>query len=254
MFGSLIQYERVLLYAQALALAAVLARIVSSQLYRVYKYFFGYLVVQLLQLSIPFLIRRRTDTYVFAFLGTETLIVCLYALIILELYALVFRGLHGIATTARRFIQASIGLAIGVSVLVLGLERTPGNILTKFYSFERTIDTSLVFFLLLITGLLVYYPIPLNRNILSYSIGYAVYFSAKALALFLRNTGHEWDLLFSVAMLAVSTVCLLFWAIFLTSAGEEKTGVLGHKWNPGEDARLIRQLETINASLLRSRE
>lgn len=252
--GLLLQYEKWLFYAQAGALVAALIRIASSRLQRVYPYFFSYLLVQTIQLAIPFLIPRMTDLYVHAFLATEAVIVCLYALIILELYSLVFKNLHGIATLAGRYIKVAIGLAVAVSVTILAFERLPGNLLTHFYIFERTIDASLVFFLLLITVLLVYYPIPLSRNILSYSIGYAVYFISKASALFLRNTGHEWDLAFSVAMLAVSTACLLFWAIFLNADGEKRTGVSGHKWNPGDDERLLRQLEAINAGLSHSRK
>lgn len=252
--GLLLQFEKWLFYLQIVALIAVLIRVLSSRLYRVYPYFFAYLAVQTAQLGIPLLIRRMTNQYVYAFLTTEAIIVCLYALIILELYSLVFTNLHGIATLARVFIKIALGVAISASLLMLSFEQAQGNLLTHFYIFERTIDASLVVFLVLITGFLVYYPIPLSRNTLSYSIGYAVYFISKSLALFLRNTGHRWDMALSVTMLGVSTGCLLFWALSLNAKGEDKTGTSGHKWNPSEDQRVLRQLEAINQSLLQSRK
>jgi hypothetical protein len=100
---------------------------------------------------------------------------------------------------------------------------------------------------------LVYYPIPLNRNVIFYSVGYAFYFTSKALSFFLRNTGNHWDK-FGFSLLAVSTACLLFWIFSLSQLGEKKTIVIGHKWDPKDEERLLEQLEAINTTLMRSRK
>lgn len=250
----LLYFEKPLLFLQALALAGIVIRMVSSGLYRVYKLFFGYLIVLFAQLFIPVLVQRRTNLYGYLYLSVEALIICFYALIVLELYTLVLKDLHGIATVARRYIRVALGVAILASILILELERLPTSILAKFYLFERPIVSSLVFLVLLITAFLFYYPIPLSRNVIYYSLGYACYFTAKAAAIFIRNTGREWDYVFSQAMLAVSTACLLFWMVVLTKEGLTRTTVFGHKWDPGDDLRLVRQLQSFNASLLRARK
>jgi hypothetical protein len=188
------------------------------------------------------------------FLGTESIIVCMYALVVLELYSLVFRQLPGIATVSRRYIRVALGVAILAAILLLQLEQTPTTNLTRFYTFECAIVTSLILFVFLITIFLFYYPIPLNRNVIYYSIGYAVYFTSKALALFLRNTGLEWDRYFSLTMLVVSTSCLVFWAWRISRAGEQKTVVIGHRWSRRDEQHLLEQLESINSSLLRARK
>lgn len=254
MTGLLLQYERWLFYVQAIALAAVIVRMSASGLYRIYRFFFCYLLVQVAQLSIPFLVPRTKTLYGYAYLGTEAIIVVFYALIILELYTLVLKDLRGIATTSKRYIKVALTIAIASSLLILTWEHASLNLLAQFYIFERTIVSSLVVFVVLITVFLAYYPIPLHRNVIYYSIGYAVYFTSKAVALFLRNTGHQWDLVFSIVVLATSTGCLLFWTTILSRQGETKPMVVGRQRNPVEAARVLSQLEAINAILLRARK
>jgi hypothetical protein len=107
-------------------------------------------------------------------------------------------------------------------------------------------------FVLLINLFLVYYPIPLNRNVIVYSIGYAVYFLTKAAALFARNVSDELQRQISAVLIAVSTGCLIFWALALNRRGETKTVVIGHKWRAEDEERLLSQLKEINASLGRA--
>lgn len=257
-------YQKVLLVLQILAVIGLLARMFASGLHRVYRYFFLYLLVLGVQLAIPFLIRERTDTYAYFFLATEGLIVCFYALIVLELYSLVLRDLHGIARIAKSYVQIAIAAAIVVSLILLALEpiRNPASHkfdsdLVHFYNFERAIVYSLVFFVVLITAFLVYYPIPLSRNVIYYSIGYGFYFTTKALAIFLQYYGPEWARIPSLTAVTASTACLIFWACFLTEQGQAKTMVLAHKtrkWDAEDEQRLLRQLDAINASLLRARK
>jgi hypothetical protein len=44
----------------------------------------------------------------------------------------------------------------------------------------------------------------------------------------------------------------MFWLIGLNRRGETKTLVVGHKWRPDDEERLISQLKTINASIGRA--
>ncbi len=209
----LLPYQNLLIYLQLFAIAGVLIRFTTSKLYRTYRFFFLYLLVFGGQALYPLVLRRGTDAYAYVFFATEGLIVLLYALIVLELYSLVLRDLPGIASLSRRYIKVALAIAILVSLALLQLEQVPQNQISRFFTFESTIVCSLMLFVFLITGFLVYYPIPLNRNVIFYSIGYAFYFTSKALALFLRNTGHQWDELFGFSLLAVSTACLIFWGI-----------------------------------------
>jgi hypothetical protein len=139
-----------------------------------------------------------------------------------------------------------------MALLLLGLERTPKTVFQYFYVLDRAVVSSLLVFVLLITVFLVYYPIPLSRNVIVYSVGYAVYFLTKAAALFVRNVNNQWQPQISALLIGTSTACLMFWLIGLNRRGETKTLVVGHKWRPDDEERLISQLKTINASLGRA--
>lgn len=249
------RYENLLLYLQLAAVAGVMIRFVTSGLYRTYRFFFIYLIVVTIQGLYPFVVRQDINLYAYIFFATEGAIVLLYALIVLELYSLVLRDLPGIASLSRRYIKIALGIAIVVSLLLLiEFEQVPRTSIARFFTIESTLVCSLVLFVFLITAFLVYYPIPLSRNVIFYSIGYAVYFTSKALALFLHNTGHGWDVLFEFTLLCVSTACLLFWIFSLSPAGEGKTIVIGHKWNQKDEERLREQLDLINRTLMRARK
>ena len=244
--------QQILVILQIAALLALCLRIWWSGLYRIYKYFFSYLLLAFLQIIILVLLPFDSLLYRDAWVATEGLIVCLYGLVVLELCSVVLRDLVGIATVSRQYVKVALGLAILVSLLLLGLEKRPGGIFDYFITFERPVLSSLTLFVLLMTAFLVYYPVPLNRNTIVYSIGYAVYFLTKATAFFLLNFSHKWYAEFSDALVVVSTVCLLFWLAALSQRGENKTVIIGHKWRPDDEERLISQLKTINASLGRA--
>lgn len=247
-------YEAFLALLETAASAGLLLRLLFSGLYKSYRFFFLYLIVVCVQGIVPFFVRTRTNAYGWWFFATEALIVVLYALIVLELYSLVLRELPGIASIARRYIQIAILIAIAVSALLLSLERTPNTWIARLFSFERPIVTSLVCFVFLITGFLAYFPIRLNRNVIYYTIGYAFYFTSNGIALFLRNTGHEWDSFLSPALLAVSTACLIFWTFALRGTREQETQIIRHSHDRMQEERLLKQLDAVNASLLRARK
>ena len=244
--------QELLFLIQAVALVGALVRIRVSGLQQVYPYFYAYLIAQTVQLGVP-LVGRRTDLYAYLYLATEGIIVCLYALVLLELYAVVLRDWAGIATVARRFTGWALAAAVTVALLLIEIQHTPVTILGVFFTTERTIVSSLLVFVLLITVFLAYFPIPLNRNVFYYSVGYSVYFTCRVIALLIANSGTKWAAA-NLAAFCGSTVCLLFWAVFLRRNGETKPVVVGHQWKLDDHEKVLGQLKAINATLLRVRD
>jgi hypothetical protein len=244
--------QQLLILIQASALIGLSFRIWWMALHRVYKYFFGYLIVALAQTCVPALVPFDSPRYRDAWLVTEGLIVCFYVLIVLELYSIVFQDLAGIAKLSQRYIKLALGVAILVSLLLLGVEKNQVGMVAHLFTFERAVVFSLVLFVLLITAFLVYYPVPLKRNVIVYSIGYAVYFLAKAGSIFISNLGYYWNRWMSNIWLAALLACLLFWLFALNRRGETKTVVIGHQWKATDEERLLAQLKAINTSLLRA--
>ncbi|MGD0299290.1 MAG: hypothetical protein ABSE86_19465 [Bryobacteraceae bacterium] len=242
--------QLVLVVAQAALLVALLARLWSAGLHRVYPYFFGYLLVELVRTLVGSFIPFQGRAYRHFWVASEGIVACCYALIVVELYRVVLRDLPGIASISRRYITATVAVATAGSLLLLRLEETPENYVSKFLVIERAIVFSLVLFILLVSVFLAYYPIPLNRNVVIYSIGYAVYFLTKATALFIRTLGHYVSRQTSTLMLLVSSACLLFWVITLNRQGELRTVVIGHKWKREDETQLLSKLKAINATLV----
>src|SRR5205807_64745 len=113
-------------------------------------------------LLLPFL-PYDSASYRYSWLITQALLTCFCALIVLELYTLVLRDLTGIASASRRYLKICLGIAIVGSLLLLLVEQTPHGITNIFVTMERALFTSLLIFVLLLTGFLAYYPIPINR-------------------------------------------------------------------------------------------
>jgi hypothetical protein len=245
--------QQILLVVEIVALACLCLRMWVAGLHKIYVYFFGYLVLELLQTLIPLLVPFDSRLYRDAFVGSQVFIVAFYALVVLELYSKVLSDLPGIASTARRYIKIVLAAGVGIALLTTGLE-TPRTTLTGYvHSFERIVMSSLVVFVVCVSLFLVYYPIPLGRNVIIYLMGYAVYFLTRAaISLMMNNIGVNWNRQLSSIAMTVSVLCLTFWIIALSRQGESRRVVVGHQWNPADEQRLRAQLDAINASLLRA--
>jgi hypothetical protein len=246
--------QQILLIVEIAALLGLCFRMWLIGLHRVYPTFTCYLVLELLQTLIPLVVPLESLLYRDLFVISRVLIVVVCAMVVLELYSVVLRNLEGIAGVARRYIKITLAFAIAVSLLPLLVEKSPNTLTGYLFIFERPILSSLVVFVLLICGFLVYYPVPLGRNVIVYLAGYAVYFVTMATMVFVNNLGYFWNREKSNVDMGVAVVCQLLWLVALSRQGEQKRVVVGHQWKPGDEQRLLGQLEAINASLLRSRK
>ena len=221
--------QQFLLVLQTVALVGLCLRIWWTGLYRIYVCFFGYLLVALLETGTLTFVPLRSTLYFNLWMASEGLIVCFYALIVLEVYSNILSGLPGIASVSRRYIQIALALAILASLLLVGLERTPATVLQYFLACYRTIISSLLLFVLSSLVFLVYYPVPLNRNVVIYSIGFAIYLLSKVAALFVDVIRFpRWNREINAAFVGASTACLLLWLFTLNRSGETRTVVVGH--------------------------
>lgn len=246
--------QQVLAVFQIAALLLLCLKLWWNGLYKTYPFFFSYLVLDFLQALIPVLVPVESHIYRDLFVVSQSLIVAFYAFVVLELYSVILGGLEGIASVARRYIKITLVFAIFLSFLPLAVEKTPNTLTGYLFIFERPILSSLVAFVLLISAFLVYYPIPLGRNVIVYLTGYAVYFLTIATMAFINNLGYFWNRQKSNIDMSISVICILFWLLALSRQGENKLLVVGHQWNPADEQRLLDQLEAINDSLLRSRK
>ena len=248
-------HEYILTLAQVAALAILVGDLVVTRLARAYPFFFCYLCVELLETLLPFTVSYRSVAYGWIYFGFECAKLCLYVVIVFELYAVLLRDLKGIARLARRYSIVALGIGVLLSLLVVTSLSLPRNPLRKLFYLEIPILSSLVLFILLIAAFLAYYPVPLHRNALVYAAGYVVYFISKTTLLFLSLRLQQASLrIFSPILLGVGVCCVIFWTIFLRRAGERRTVAVGSPWSPPDkQQQVLLRLRQLNDSLLRAR-
>ena len=250
-------WERLLWASNIAGLALLLVRLRASQLHRTYKFFFLYLLVLLGRSLLLLAFDPNANRYAVIWMLTEPLAWLLYVLVVLELYGLVLQKYKGIATLGRWTLLGALAVSILVSLLTLFPSLSPAGgrypILLFYTLVKRGVISSLAVFLLLITAFLVWYPVPLSRNIVLYATVYFVYFLCSTTALFIRYvSGHEVTRTVSTVLLGVENACLFVWILFLNQAGEARTVVIAHQWRLEDEERLSEQLNAINATLLRT--
>jgi hypothetical protein len=190
-------------------------------------------------------------------LASQPLIWLAYILVVLELYNLALSSYPGLATMSRWGQTAGMLAALAVAGLTLpaDLRGPPGEypVLVAVGVVERGLTFSLVLFLLVVMGLLLWMPVQVARNLVLHAALFCAYFSATAAGLFMRNVlGYELVGLVSSVLLSINNLCLLAWILFLNRKGEETPVMVRRLWRQTDEDEITRQLDAINAFLLRS--
>lgn len=252
--GATERYLWVVVYA---AQVILLGRLRQQGLMARYRFFSLYLAASIAEASVLLWFTQGTNAYALAYMGFVPILGVCTVLATLELYDLVLRDYPGLRSLGRWAI--STGLI--ASVVVAGLTLAPDvsnraeayPIIRSFHVFQRALYSALLLFVFFISGFLVWFPVPLSRNAVLHTIVFTLSFGGKSLALLLRNVGGvDFRPLASTLNLAIAAVCLAAWTLFLTRQGEQQTVIFGHRWRPQDSDRLVKQLDSLNATLLRS--
>ena len=242
--------------AQLLAFGVVLARIYTAGLNRTYRWFTIYMWYESVRLiMMGFFGPVATNFYAYLYFYTQPVTWCLYVSVILELYHLSLKNHVGIATFARKTLIIALAGATAVSLGTLTFESQQANfsVVSTYVLIERLILSSLLVLLLVFTGFLAYFPVPVNRNTLVHTRIFAVYFLVRTGILIFRNivTGEAVHVVNIVVQL-LATAALVSWALLLSRGGEEVKAVTSIRRAPEMEEKLVAQLDAINRTLLTS--
>ena len=246
------QIELLLSYAEPVAAAILLIRLAEARLAGRYRAFTLYLACLICAILVLTNVRRDTNAYFHVFVVVESILSVTQIFVVAELFSLVTRTYPGIARSGRKFLWAALAIAVTVCALSLsfGAERHP---MEQYLLIARAVAFTLLVFLGLTLAVLFWFPIPLSRNAIVYVVGYSVYFACRALTRLagtLLGTGTI--ALLSTISLAIVIFCLVFWIVLLSKKGEAVSVTVGHRWEPEHGEALVRQLESINSTLLRT--
>jgi len=254
--ANIIEAQGLLRLVSSACFAALAVKLWRQDLRKGYPFFFWYVTFRLLRAVVLLPFPTNRTIYGYLFIPTELVLWVFYVLVVLELYRLVLRDFKGIATLGRWVVLGALSLSVLLSLLSLAPDlssRQAYPILQAVFVMGRAICSSLAIFLLLITAFLVFYPVPLSRNVIVHTVVYAVYFLSLTMTYFVRNVaGPDVVLPLNIVLQAVTVLTLLAWIVLLSPAGEQVVISVRPRWAPEEEQRLVRNLDSINAALLRA--
>ena len=243
-----------LLIAAGTAILSI--RLLSVGLYRRYRIFFLYLIFETLHTGILASLGQAGRAYEKVWVVTEPLEWFFFALVVLEIYALVLQDYKGLSTVGRWSLIAAMVVAMLASgiILIAPSQYAQSHVITYYYVAERAVNLSLAVFLLSILGLLMRYPLTLSRNIVVHSMVFSVYFLANAVLYLLLsmaglNASAPWV---TYTISAITLAAIGTWLVMLNPAGEFRKQRVRPRWMPGQEEQLVNQLNHLNAALLRA--
>ncbi len=232
-------------------------RLYQMGLHHKYRVFSAYLLFWILRSVVLMKLGVRSVLYAKVYIVTEPIVWLFYILLLLELYSLVLEKHKGLYSLGRWTLYGAMGVAVLVSTLIFippsGGTYAQSVALSYIFLLKRGLFCSLVIFLLLIIYVLTRYPIPLSRNVIIHSIVYSVFFLSNTLgSLFLSMLGRSVTEVVNLLMTVVQVACIGIWLRYLTLQGETVTMTAHRVWEPGQEERLVSQLNSLNSALIRA--
>jgi hypothetical protein len=122
----------------------------------------------------------------------------------------------------------------------------------RFATFERSMNFVILVYLLLISGLLLWFPIRVRKNIVVYVSGFVLFSASRSFGVLLSNLLPPGNTrLISTVLLGLTLFSLLIWIVGIGPEGERVTASSGARMNPEMARRLTGQLDAINSALAR---
>jgi len=231
----------------------MLLRFVQLRLHSVYPLFSILAFTALARSLIVVFVPIKPYWYAVYFMATEGLLFVFYVLATLEVFSLVFQrfpGIHSLSrwVTAGALLTATLLAAVSLYPDVMAKPQM--GPLEVFLVAERGVLFGLAVLILLLGAFLAWFPVVLPRNVAVHSMLFSTYFLTKAAAILVRNISQTpMGQVSSIAILMISSVCMLLWIVLLRRAGEAATMVVGNPWSRTREEELVGQLRAINSTL-----
>jgi hypothetical protein len=110
-------------------------------------------------------------------------------------------------------------------------------------------DSAVLFFLILVSVFMMWFPVRVPRNVAIYIGGFVAYFVTRWGGVLMLGLRRDLVATIDLTMLSIALVCFVAWIALLRPEGQTASTVTGHRWNPVEMDRLSGQLAAINAKL-----
>lgn len=196
----------------------------------------------------------KSATYSVSYVLTEPLLVVAQALVVFELYRRILTSYGGLSFFTRGTMAVVLAGSVALSAATHLPEFTPqGDLsvaLKAAHLFETVVYTALLFFLVAIAAFMLWFPMPVRKNVLVHCFGFAAYFVISSATLFIRQLDiQQWGRLTSLWRIVASDVVMAAWILLLSRRGEEESRNVSFHFTPASQERLLGQLDTLNRIL-----
>ncbi|MBI4877285.1 MAG: hypothetical protein HY822_21875 [Acidobacteria bacterium] len=248
--------ENALWWGNTIVSGLLVWRLWSAGLHRTYPFLAAFWAFSILRTAALRLVDPVRMAYGWIWLLSEPLVWLLTGCVVFELSTLALRDYRGLDWLSRRILLWGLLLCVAVSAgsVLVDFTHSPGDfpVLLAVNLARRAVLAAVALFLPILAGFLLWFPVPVARNLLSHAVLMSVYSMGLALSVFVRNLfGPSVVPRFNTAHLAMSLLCLLGW-LSLSPAGERRPAVMRLRWRRETERRLLDQLAALNASLSRS--
>lgn len=196
----------------------------------------------------------RSTMYAWVYFCSTPITWILAVFVALDVYGRVLLGYRRLSVLTRRTLIVTLSLstlgALGFVLFSIWGKHDPYPILRFVLAFEQAIALTLLLFLLVLTAFLLWYPVPLKRNLIVYSLGYSVFLFTYIVTVAMRNmAGHWFTGVASTILVGIYAACLLLWTIRINVAGESEMRSAAIPRGEDQERRLLEQLSAMNALL-----
>lgn len=245
--------------------SVLIAKLLVSGLYRVYRVFWIFLIADLLG-SYAWVLTRigpLKPDYRILWLCSSLPVWYLSLSVVYSHMKKILKNLPGLAGLSRNVLNAACisAIALGlISALVeygawglwdtskLAICLATGGII-----FDRMVSSIALFVFLAMLSFLLWFPVSVPRNVASLTAGLLLYFASKTALLLARGAWSPDSVrLVSFWITIVSSACFAFWIFQITPAGENAPSPLRLPRRKIDKERLVRQLEILDQSLVQA--
>ena len=175
----------------------------------------------------------------------------------------ILKQLPGILRFSLRFLHVTFGVALAIALFTVRPEYTAATaaldsdwkvrLTALAIVLERAFSFAELLAILSILCFILFFPVRVARNLAAFAAGLSIYLVLRISDLL---TSSYLPGLYAHVSLDpgpfVLAGCLVYWILSLDAAGEESRVTLGRGWQSVPKEHLVRQLEAMNAALLRS--
>lgn len=223
-----------------------------------YKGFMAYLLAEFacgITLHLVSALEFKSTAQAQSFLILQPIVWCFFVVLVREIHAKSLARFQGIARVGQQVLVygliGSVVLSLATVQPDLHSSNHAGAVpILYLTAAHRVLTGGLTLFLLLLTVILNWFPVPSSRNTLLHTTLAFFFFLSMTVAHLYRNlTGQVVTDFVNYCIMVMTTLCLVAWAVFLRPSGE--TAQLHSQRSTVESGWIFSQLEALNRALLR---